>query len=328
MWWVDRLPKGFCTFFTLPRRNHLDYLFKSAIVTFSDLINKRTKYRNVVRSLFTVAALFAIIFIIREFMVQWPMVSQWRFSSYDLLILALAALVYGISLFFLAEAWHRLLHVFHPNCVNRKISYGIYSKTQVAKYLPGNILHLAGRNILVASDTIGHRSLLKITFLETLLMASAALIIASCGIAPHLANIYGQSAFIINGVFICAVIILIYPVFWAIPGHFIERVKQVGLSLGFMLIFFCLYGGIFLIISCLIGLQISMVSFSSAPLSWVVGFVTPGAPGGMGIREFSLFFLLRDISVEAQLLIAMAFFRIVTLLGDIVCLGVGRIFLR
>jgi hypothetical protein len=297
-------------------------------VTFSDLINKSTQYRNVVRSLFTIAALFAIIFIIREFMVQWPMISQWRLSSYDLLILALVAIVYGISLFFLAEAWHRLLHAFHPNCVNRRMSYGIYAKTQVAKYLPGNILHLAGRNIMVSSDAIGHRSLLKITFLEILLMVSAALITACSGIAPHLANIYGQSIFIINGMFICAVVILIYSVLWAMPGHLIERAKQVGWCLGFMLIFFCIYGGIFLIISCLIGLQVSIASFSSAPLSWVVGFVTPGAPGGVGTREFSLFFLLRDISVEAQLLIAMAFFRIVTLLGDIVCLGVGRIFLR
>jgi hypothetical protein len=297
-------------------------------VTFSDLINKSTQYRKVVRTLFTIAALFAIIFIIREFMVQWPMVSQWRLSSYDLLILALAAIVYGISLFFLAEAWHRLLHVFHPNCVNRKMSYGIYAKTQVAKYLPGNIWHIAGRNILVSSDSIGHRSLLKITVLETLLMISAALIIGCIGIAPHLANVFGQNIFFINAMFICVILILICPVLWAMPGHLIERAKKVTSSLGFMLIFFCLYGGIFLIISCLVGLQLSITSFSSAPLSWVVGFVTPGSPGGIGTREFSLFFLLRDISVEAQLLITMAFFRIITLLGDIVCFGVGRILLR
>jgi hypothetical protein len=62
---------------------------------------------------------------------------------------------------------------------------------------------------------------------------------------------------------------------------------------------------------------------SAFAIAWVVGFVTPGAPAGIGVREALLLLMLSGSmgSVETSLLILAL--RIVTTLGDILCFVVG-----
>jgi len=52
--------------------------------------------------------------------------------------------------------------------------------------------------------------------------------------------------------------------------------------------------------------------------AWAVGFVVPGAPGGLGIREATLLALLSTTFPGADLLLGILAFRLITTLGDIV----------
>jgi len=61
-----------------------------------------------------------------------------------------------------------------------------------------------------------------------------------------------------------------------------------------------------------VGLLIAAYAFS-----WVAGFLVPGAPGGLGVRESVLIFLLRDSVPAGDAVLGAVLFRIVTLLGDV-----------
>lgn len=51
-------------------------------------------------------------------------------------------------------------------------------------------------------------------------------------------------------------------------------------------------------------------------VAWVIGFITPGAPGGIGVREALLLFLLTPVIGEEVSLRTAFWFRGVTILGD------------
>jgi glycosyltransferase 2 family protein len=60
-------------------------------------------------------------------------------------------------------------------------------------------------------------------------------------------------------------------------------------------------------------------------LSWACGFVTPGAPGGLGVRESSLLLILSPFIRVELLMTAILLHRLVSILGDVVIWGVGQI---
>ena len=59
------------------------------------------------------------------------------------------------------------------------------------------------------------------------------------------------------------------------------------------------------------------VVVSSYIAAWLIGMITPGAPAGVGVREAILLFLLSMFS-PANVLIAIVYSRIVTVLGDFI----------
>jgi uncharacterized membrane protein YbhN (UPF0104 family) len=53
-------------------------------------------------------------------------------------------------------------------------------------------------------------------------------------------------------------------------------------------------------------------------LSWVIGFVVPGAPGGVGIREATFVLLFRQSMPESVALQVIVLFRLVTIAADLI----------
>ena len=61
-------------------------------------------------------------------------------------------------------------------------------------------------------------------------------------------------------------------------------------------------------------------------LSWIAGFIVPGAPGGIGIREAVITLLLAGIIPVSDALLAALIFRFVNIIGDFVGLFLAFIF--
>lgn len=60
-------------------------------------------------------------------------------------------------------------------------------------------------------------------------------------------------------------------------------------------------------------------------VSWLVGFVVPGAPGGIGIREATIVLLLGPVVGEADALAFSFLMRVIAVLGDAVLFLFGKV---
>jgi uncharacterized membrane protein YbhN (UPF0104 family) len=52
-------------------------------------------------------------------------------------------------------------------------------------------------------------------------------------------------------------------------------------------------------------------------IAWMAGFIVPGAPGGIGVREAVIIFFITPIIGEAQGVAIAIALRFITLLGDV-----------
>ena len=144
--------------------------------------------------------------------------------------------------------------------------------------------------------------------------------------------------FVFNPFFVLALLILLFilivAAIWIFikKSGFIEKYKHL-LTFSFLKLLcrlFLIYAvtliipGIFLalifsiVLGCSLSLQTFMTIIAAYTISWVAGFIVPGAPGGIGVRESILLLVLSPYYAGDIVLIAAILHRISSILGDII----------
>ncbi len=213
----------------------------------------------------------------------------------------LAALGSAITVPVTALAWHQLLRPWSVTASLRELVV-ILSLSQMAKYLPGNIGHHLARSAMALRAGVPGRAVAATMALEPLWMAAVAVSLGSLGL-----GLGGRlPALLLVGV--ASVTTL---------GIVAVRQKAPAGVYGFN--FLVLGLGLFLLARALgqpsLGRLPTFVG--SFALAWVAGFVVPGAPAGLGIREGLLVALLTP-SLGPVTMPTVLGFRIATTLGDLV----------
>jgi len=101
------------------------------------------------------------------------------------------------------------------------------------------------------------------------------------------------------------------------PGFAGRQIGRISPSVGLATIFMLCLGGAFAAVFNLLSEAPVAVLAGAGIIAWLVGYLTPGAPGGIGTREATLIALLSFLNQEDAGLIATALFRVVTPLGDV-----------
>ena len=106
-----------------------------------------------------------------------------------------------------------------------------------------------------------------------------------------------------------------------LPYHGIwDRIRNISTIYLFYLIFF-LIAGLLLAIIVNIFLEINFIITTKLvvifSIAWMAGFIVPGAPGGIGVREAVIIFFITPIIGEAQSIAVAIALRFITLLGDV-----------
>jgi uncharacterized membrane protein YbhN (UPF0104 family) len=252
--------------------------------------------------------------------------------NYELLITVfVCSIIYGLSEFLLSFAWRKLLIWFGDKDISTNLCNRIYGKSQIAKYIPGNIFHVLGRHILGSQVGIKHIVLAGATVYEILGLLSISILIGFSGMVIFgLGDIY-FSLYQIISILLTALVIIglaipLAPYLMSLRGIIIPY-KGIGdsfLNIGkvylFYFIFFLIAGlllavitNIFLDINFIITAKL-IVIFS---IAWIAGFIIPGAPGGIGVREAVIIFFITPIIGEAQSIAVAIALRFITLLGDV-----------
>jgi hypothetical protein len=264
--------------------------------------------------------------------------APWRLASTHLEALAAAiiggALLYGMAGFLLSSAWYQLLSAGGPKAPLRA-HHAVYGRTQIAKYLPGNVFHLVGRQVMGCRLGYGQGRLALASLLEAVLLM---LIAAALGLPVVL---QWQAA---GPLWILA---LAAPVLALIAARCAGRhdpaLRDLGKEAahGPLLTIPCalraavLYAIFFLVIATIFWfLALSVAepgrpsiglgaSVSVVALAWLIGFATPGSSAGIGVREAVLIAALEgSLGAPASGVIALAL-RLVTVAGDVVFFILG-----
>lgn len=280
-----------------------------------------------------------LFFIAKTLKDHWQDVAKIQLTSQALSWVGLAFVVTLVAHVWSGWVWHWILNLFGQP-LGGLWSTPVYLKTNVAKYLPGNVWHFVGRvSALRAVGASTDAAVLSVV-MEPLLMAVAAVILA-CVAGGQLARLSGYPIIRLAG--LAAVIVSVHPRLFNPVLQTLGRAKAKASRLNFeaeeMALLRAypmrpLLGEIGFV--CLRSLGFTTIVLAFQPLSfvqmqallaafslaWLLGLIVPGAPGGIGVFEATAISLLQSQFPVAVILSSVALYRLVSVLAEVSAAGI------
>lgn len=289
--------------------------------------------RPYLRWLILGATLFFIASTVRQ---HWQEVKSLRITAAGWQWLAVSCMVTLSAHLWTGWVWSWILQALGQP-VPRSWGMAVYLKTNIAKYLPGNVWHLYGRVVAAkqAGFSIGAATLSVV--LEPLLMLAAALILALLNLRQNL----------ILQIFCLAIVLLaIHPKLLNPLLRFAQALKGKASStpnpsgtepgiqihaypvrsllgeLGFVLLRGLGFIAALLALQPIDPVQMPLI-LSVFSIAWVMGLVIPGAPGGIGIFEATAIALLSAHLPVSLIVGGVALYRLISLLAEVIGAGLA-----
>lgn len=266
-----------------------------------------SKIANFTGFIIAISAIFYVGYQLSEYGDQ---ISFYKFSITQWASILVLAIVYALANSFLAFAWKSILKSFLVT-ISQACALKIFGLSQLAKYLPGNIFHLAGRQALGMAHGISGIALVKSAIWELGLIATVGSLFAILVIPLTYPTL---NQFLFNSLFI-----FVIAIFGWIVSKSLSR--EILIAYILYLIFLIISGAIFAGIVTLISDSTYAINYvyvvSAFVIAWIAGLFTPGAPAGIGVRELVLLFLLKGMIADADILLAVVIGRLVTVVGDL-----------
>jgi hypothetical protein len=252
------------------------------------------------------------------------------------LVVALGSVAYGLAGFLPAEAWRQLLGPGPAEAYPRQ-HRALYGRTQIAKYLPGNVFHLVSRQVLGRSLGHPHGTLALASLAETL----SLLLVAGVLAAPLVWSRAGQALEASGWLVVAMAAIVIAPIWLERRrspagrppvaaslrgkiGTWAARALRAGLLHA---AFFIAAGLILFGLAAAIQAQgapalAPTTAIAALAVAWLAGFVVPGSSAGVGVREAVLVLTLEpQLTSDGAMLLALAL-RLITTFGDLLFFAV------
>ncbi len=247
-------------------------------------------------------------------------ISLGRVGALEALLLLLLAMVYGGGNLLLALGWRHLLRR-EGLGVSRWWAVRTYGISQVAKYLPGNIFHFAGRQAMGMAGGLPGWALVRSAFWDVAVVAAAGAFLGSVSWiwwssdVPRVVQC--SSSLVLLGGMVVLGRWLGSQVAWA----FLHAILFLAISVALFVVVVGLISGPAVLTGSLTGRLAA-----GYLVGWLLGMLTPGAPAGIGVREVALLALLHGTLPESEILLAIVLSRIVTTAGDgILFLGLSMV---
>jgi len=300
-----------------------------------------SRLKPLIRWVILGASVFFLVGILRR---NWQSVTSFRLDDAGWACLAIAL---GITLsahICAGWVWSQTLRRDFQQSVDSGDLMQAYLQTNIAKYLPGNIWHYYGR-INAATAAGASLEIATVTvLLEPLLMAAAAFLVALLT-SQTVVSRYGTVGLWLQWLGLFGVLLAIHPRVLNPVMAYLSSLKQKTASfpentpsvkpsvklvrypilpLVGALSFVLLRGGGFLVTFWAIAPfnrdQILLL-LSGFSLSWLVGLIVPGAPGGIGVFEATAIALLGHDFPLGLLLGSVALYRLVSVASE--AMGAG-----
>lgn len=261
-------------------------------------------------------------------------------SSVEVLVaLLVAAVLYALIIPITGWAWAVLLSS-RAESWRPSMLIAILGLSQLAKYIPGNVAQHAARAAISLQRGMKPASLVATVAQETVLAIAASVAIGLLALLISGRGLGSLEPRHANTVVIASVVLLVAVMAFSIsrgggkakssdgpvarlmvalmtlPGWKATGTALSAYSLNYLLI----GAGLWLVASALDGSgDLSYLTVTAAfSLSWLLGFMTPGAPAGLGTREGIMLMLLQGASNAETLVTFVLLARVVTMVGDVI----------
>ena len=276
----------------------------------------------------TALILAIIIFVGITFERHWQEVSALNLTDEGWACLVIAT---GISL--LGYVWTGYVWGYILKALGHPVPAGwairTFLQTNIAKYLPSNLLHLYGRTLAAKNIGVPTAAASLSVILDSLLVIASGWILGLLSVPKQ-----GVLAACLG---LIAILVVIHP---RILGFFTNKlklpfkkraegepipvIKRYPLDLLLGEVIYVFLRGVAFVFTVW---AITEVPFSQFPrlvsvytIAWLMGYLTPGAPGGLGVYELTLIGLLDHTTdlQQAELLGAVAISRLVGTLAEMI----------
>lgn len=264
---------------------------------------------------------------------NWAQVLQIRISDSGWVSLGTAFIITIMAHLWSGWIWFWILKEFNQS-VNLWWAIRVYLVTNIAKYLPGNIWHFYGRITETKKAGVPVEIAILSVLIEPLLMAAAALGVASFGSSQE--SLFLQ--------FLCffAVLSIVHPrILNPVIKYLVKiklKVKKSDLEpttelklerypikpfVGEICFVLLRGSGFLLTMFAFNSIEFNQILliFSVFSLAWLLGLVVPGAPGGVGVFEATALALLEPKFSPGIVLSAVAFYRLISVLAETFAAG-------
>ena len=302
--------------------------------------------KKIVKICGNIVMLLAIVFIIKKFIDMDIDFAQLKSPSV-ILALTISFIIQTVIVVMGCFPWL----VFTRSLSGKKIPFSeampVYTQSNIYKYLPGNVFQYVGRNKLASDMQISHVDVACATVFDIFFCVFSTGIISAVLLGGTIAKLiekYGKNFLVIGtaGIVILAVVILIlYVKFKDKFNQYILRYsKAFRGSNRFEVLKGVLYYFLQNTVSAVMYFTSMKLIFGSTSddfsllitltgafmFAWIIGFITPGAPGGIGIRESVMIFVFGEAHEEIMLFVLAM--RISSILADIMAFIIGKLYSR
>lgn len=267
------------------------------------------------------------------------------------LSICLLVLLYMTLIPVTAVAWTMILRALGQR-TSIAATAPVLATSQFGKYLPGNIAHHVGRLVMARSIGISLGIGAISLAYETILTVLACALVSTMTFlwdAPNAleARVIAEERGLLVGLVTVASIVSLVAVPWLSRAFWRLGNKDPATSpptlnpgpipllsgyLCFVLNFVLIGFGLWCVALALDAEGVSgmhpMLLTGAFAASWLIGFITPGAPAGLGVREAVLVFWLTDAMPPAAVVALILALRIATTLGDLLSLAWGSAVMR
>lgn len=258
------------------------------------------------------------------------------FNCYSDLQILTVFVIYVIVLLFFPIGWLKILNT-ESSVGYRTVNY-IWQKSNLMKYIPGNIFQFVGRNEIVCISNVGYKKVVLSTVVDyiAIFLGSVSLVTMSFFICPTFIIKTNQLVNVLN----IKILVIIFLMVFILILFFLKSNKRINIQIkqkDVLIVIRCMlfYIGIFILFGLLFYITFRIIYKESTgyeeliqiigvyQVAWMIGFITPGAPGGVGVRETVGIILLGDLFTEKVVLEVFILYRVIGVFSEVVAFGVS-----
>lgn len=300
-------------------------------------MEKKGSFNKTIKIIGNIVMLIAIIFIVKR-LIQYDIDYSIIIKDNNLIIFIILVFAYAVSVVLSSIPWKNIVYLMTGENIKFVDVATVSTKANVMKYIPGNVFQYIGRNGLAVEKGLKHTDVALSTLLDVVINLGTVFLVTLFfafdtvrnWFNEHVKPVYVIVLLLAGAICVSLLIILLYKK----KEKYKETIKRIFSKHGIATIFFniLVYAVLSLYTTIIYMIVMYVISDGSFDLSllyyvagailasWILGFITPGAPGGMGIRETVLIMLLGNIMKEQVILLSVVVNRVVSILGDVLAL--------